>query len=409
MNPTRPESAPLTPAWLVIAGGTCAALHVGKLAPALPALQQSLGLTLVEAGFALSLVQLAGVTLAIVFGGLADRLGGRRSMVAGLVLLGLASAAGGWVQGGTGLLAWRAVEGLGFLMAVLPAPGLVRRLVPPQRLSAMLGVWGGYMPVGTAAALLLGPLAITLAGWRPWWELLALLTLVMAAAVWRGVPPDPPAAGATGVAVAGLASRVQQTLRAPGPWLVALCFAVYSSQWLAVIGFLPTIYAAAGVPASIAGPLTALAALVNLLGNLAGGQLGQRGVPPTRVLMAGYAVMALAALAAFGSVGGSGLPPAGRWAAVLVFSGVGGLVPSTLFALAVRVAPGDTTVASTVGWMQQWSALGQMLGPPAVAWLASAAGGWQLTGVATAACSLVGIGLSVLLGRRLAVRPGGPA
>lgn len=400
-----PHTRGPAPAWLVIAGGTCAALHVGKLAPALPALQQGLGLTLVQAGFALSLVQLAGVALAIVLGGLADRLGARRSMVGGLVLLGLASAAGGAVQGGTGLLAWRAVEGLGFLMAVLPAPGLLRRLVPPQRLSAVLGVWGGYMPVGTAAALLLGPLAIGLAGWRPWWALLAVLTLAVAAAVWRGVPADVPAAQATGGTDSGLAGRVRQTLAAPGPWLVALCFAVYSSQWLAVIGFLPSIYAAAGVSAAVAAPLTAVAALVNLLGNLAGGQLGQRGVAPLRVLRLGYAVMALAALAAFGTLDGKGLPPAARWAAVLVFSAVGGLVPSTLFALAVRVAPSESTIASTVGWMQQWSALGQMLGPPAVAWVAAAAGGWQLTGLATGACSLAGIALSVMLARVLARRP----
>lgn len=399
---TPPGSA--TPALLVIGAGVCAALHVGKLAPALPALQQALGLSLVQAGFALSLVQLAGVTLALAFGGLADTLGARRSMVLGLLLLGLSSAAGGAAQGAGALLGWRALEGLGFLMVVLPAPGLVRRLVPAQRLSAMLGLWGGYMPVGTALALLVGPLAIAAAGWRPWWWILSVLTLVMGAALWRGVPADRAAGTASST---GWASRVRQTLAAPGPWLVALCFAVYSSQWLAVVGFLPSIYAAAGMAAATAAPLTALAALVNLLGNLAAGQLGQRGVAPTRVLAAGYVTMALATLAAFGSVDGQGLSPALRYAAVLLFSGVGGLVPATLFALAVRVAPSEGTIAGTVGWMQQWSALGQMLGPPAVAWLAGAAGGWQLTWVATGACSLAGLVLSGLLARRL--RLGAPA
>ena len=45
------------PALLVVLGGVSAALHVGKLAPALPVLAQSLGVTLVQAGFLLSLVQ----------------------------------------------------------------------------------------------------------------------------------------------------------------------------------------------------------------------------------------------------------------------------------------------------------------------------------------------------------------
>ena len=47
-------------AWIVLAAGVSAALHVGKLPPAIGALQASLGITLVQAGFLLSLVQLAG-------------------------------------------------------------------------------------------------------------------------------------------------------------------------------------------------------------------------------------------------------------------------------------------------------------------------------------------------------------
>ena len=49
------------PALLVILAGVVAALHVGKLPPAIPVLQEALGLTLVQAGFLLSLVQLAGM------------------------------------------------------------------------------------------------------------------------------------------------------------------------------------------------------------------------------------------------------------------------------------------------------------------------------------------------------------
>ena len=67
----------------------------------------------------------------------------------------------------------RAAEGFGFLLVVLPAPGLVRSLVrslvDPRRVSAMMGVWGAYMPLATALALRFGPLAIAAIGWRAWW------------------------------------------------------------------------------------------------------------------------------------------------------------------------------------------------------------------------------------------------
>ena len=209
-------------------------------------------------------------------------------------------------------------------------------------------------------------------------------------------------ATAQGATPPGWLSPLRLTLSAPGPWLVAASFAMYSGQWLAVVGFLPTIYAQAGLAPTLNGLLTALAAAVNMLGNIAAGRLLQRGVAAERLLVTGFLTMALAAAAAFaGSGEGGGLPPLLRYAAVLLFSGFGGLIPATLFALALRVAPAQAAVSTTIGWVQQWSALGQFGGPPLVAWMASQAGGWHLTWLATGACSAVGLVLVALLTRRL--------
>ena len=41
----------LPPAWLVVLSGVVIAMHVGKMPPAIPVLQQALGVTLVQAGF----------------------------------------------------------------------------------------------------------------------------------------------------------------------------------------------------------------------------------------------------------------------------------------------------------------------------------------------------------------------
>ncbi|HSM21172.1 MAG TPA: MFS transporter, partial [Rubrivivax sp.] len=198
-----------------------------------------------------------------------------------------------------------------------------------------------------------------------------------------------------------LASRLRLTLAAPGPWLVAVTFAMYSGQWLAVIGFLPAIYAQAGVAGGATAVLTALAAAANIAGNVGSGRLLQRGVPASRLLTAGFATMALAAVAAFAGGADGGLPGWLKYGAVLCFSGVGGLIPATLFGLALRLAPGPATLSTTVGWVQQWSALGQFAGPPAVAWVASQAGGWQWTWLVTAACSALGLLLTAAIARRL--------
>jgi MFS family permease len=392
----RGSSPALRGAWLVVAAGGVAALQVGKLPPALPALQAELGLSLVQSGFLLSMVQLAGLSLAVFMGLLADGMGLKRSMVRGLVLLALASGAGGLATSVQVLLVLRAIEGLGFLLVALPAPALIRRLVPPQQLAGMLGVWGAYMPTGTALALLAGPLFIPAWGWSAWWWLFALVSLGMATWVARVIPADSPAPVQTG---AGIWMRLQRTLCARGPWLVAACFGLYSGQWLAVVGFLPSIYAAAGVGGALLGVLTALAAAVNMLGNMASGRLLQRGWLPRSTLCLGFGAMALGSTLAFAPFT-EGAPWL-RFAGVLLFSGVGGLVPGTLFSLAVRLAPGEQQVAATVGWVQQLSALGQFIGPPAAAALAARAGGWQLTPLLTVGCCVGGVVLAVLLQGKL--------
>jgi MFS family permease len=94
------------------------------------------------------------------------------------------------------------------------------------------------------------------------------------------------------------------------------------------------------------------------------------------------------------------------YAGVLLFSSCGGLVPGTLFSLAVRLAPNERNVSTTVGWMQQSSAAGQFAGPPLVAWLASQVGGWQWTWLATGLCCVLGGVLSLLIARTLSEQRG---
>ncbi|MDP3310253.1 MAG: MFS transporter, partial [Polaromonas sp.] len=101
------------PAACVIAAGVVAALHVAKLPPALPVLQQAMGVSLLQAGFLLSLVQLAGMVLGLPAGLLIQRWGPRRSVLTGLLILAGASALGGAAHSTATLLVSRALEGLG--------------------------------------------------------------------------------------------------------------------------------------------------------------------------------------------------------------------------------------------------------------------------------------------------------
>ena len=174
---------------------------------------------------------------------------------------------------------------------------------------------------------------------------------------------------------------------------------MYSGQWLAVVGFLPSIYTQAGLAGITLGVLTAIAAAVNMVGNMSSGRLLQRGLHPSVLLSLGFGAMALGSYLAFSNL--TSAAPWVRYAGVLLFSACGGLVPGTLFSLAVRLAPHERNVSTTVGWMQQGSAAGQFAGPPAVAWLASQVGGWQWTWAATGLCCVGGWVLSYLIAKAL--------
>jgi hypothetical protein len=126
----------------------------------------------------------------------------------------------------------------------------------------------------------------------------------------------------------------------------------------------------------------------------------EKGVRPLTLLRAGFMTMAAGALLAFMPQIDARL----QYAAVLGFSAVGGLIPATLFSLSVQLAPTPSTVSGTVGWMQQWSAIGQFTGPPLVAWVAMQAGGWHLTGIVSVACCTLGLLLARSIAQALLAR-----
>jgi CP family cyanate transporter-like MFS transporter len=389
---------------LVIIAGVSAALHVGKLPPALVLLRETFGMSLLEAGFLLSNVQFAGMALGLLAGTLADSWGLRRTMVAGLLLMGAASFAGGLAEGAGLMLVARLVEGVGLLFVATPAPALLRALVPPVRLASTLGLWGTYMPTGFALALMLGPYQVQWLGWRSWWNVLGAISFMMAIVISRIAPVKPPDVGLR-QSVPGVRPpaqgeftrwrrRAMSTLGSSGCWLIALSFAMYSAQWLAVVGFLPSIYAERGLAGPLAGALTAVVALANMVGNLAAGQLLQRGRPAWFLLGAGFLAMGILSIAGFAN---SGAGASARYFAVLLFSGFGGLIPGTLFSLAVRMAPSEDTISTSAGWMQQLSALGQFSGPPLAATIAGISSGWQNTWILCTSCCGVGLLLAHLI------------
>lgn len=385
-------------AWLaVLAAGIAAAMHIWKLPAALAGIQADLGTTLVQAGLLLGIIQLASVV-----GGLATAVGGelaglRRLLITGLVLLSAASLLGAAAPTTELLMASRTLEGAGFLLAVVVAPALIRKVTPAQRLNVALASWGAFQGVATMIGLAAGALFLQAAGWREWWLVMAVLTLLPVPLLLRRVPRDVPPADA------GLRSalrRVGRTVATRPPWIIGGVFACYTAQWMAVLGFLPSIYRSAGLEGPLPGILSAAVGGVNAIGALSAGPLIQRGLSERKIIFWTFLAMSAASVAAFvvgwENIGNGTLL---QFILIAVFSAVGGLIPAAVTRYSVRIAPADGSVTAVLGLTQQIFNVGNFLGPMLFALLAATTGGWDTTWWLTCGLSILGMALLALLGR----------
>lgn len=394
-------------AWLaVLAAGIAAAMHIWKLPAALADIQADLGTTLLQAGLLLGIIQLASLV-----GGLATAVGGemaglRRLLITGLVLLSAASLLGALAPSTGFLMAARTLEGVGFLLAVVVAPALIRKVAPPQRLNIALTSWATFHGMATLVGLSAGAVFLQAAGWREWWLVMAAVTLLPVPLLLRKVPRDVPAADA---GLRPALRRVRRTVATGKPWITGLVFACYTAQWMAVLGFLPSIYRSAGLDGPWPGILSAVVGGVNALGAVSAGPLIQRGLSERVIVFWTFLAMSAASVATFAvDWAAHGNAVVIQFILIAVFSAVGGLIPAALTRYSVHIAPVDGSVTAVLGLTQQIFNVGNVLGPMLFALLATSTGGWDTTWWLTCGLSALGMVLLAFLGRAGAALPGVP-
>jgi predicted MFS family arabinose efflux permease len=378
-----------------IAAGIAVAFQVGKMPAALPLLRADLGLSAVEAGWAISIFNGVTCVLGLAAGALSDALGARRLILGGLILTAAASIAGGFAESGAMLLATRLAEGLGALTVFVSAPVVILRAVTVRDMRFAFGLWSAYMPTGHSLLVLVSPLLLALADWRGLWWIVALLLLSCAAgfaALSRPIA-DPPFRGAP--ALARLRGDATAVVQSRGPWLLAFCFLTYTANFLALVSFLPTFLVEGGHMAL--GPAAVVTAIVifgNALGNVLGGWLLQRGAPRWLLIAAASLIMGITAVLVYADA----IPDASRIALALAFSFFGGLLPASVLGGVPVHSPSPALVASTSGLILQCTNLGMLLAPPAFAALA-AGYGWSTAPLMIAASAAAGVACAIWLGR----------
>ena len=134
---------------------------------ALPSIARSLGTGVSGMQWVADAYSLTFAALLMSAGSWADRLGGRRVLLAGLALFTAASVGCGLAGTVWLLIAARAVQGIGAALLVPSSLSLVQAVYadPVQRARAV-GVWGGVGGVAASAGPVIGGLLVSALGWR---------------------------------------------------------------------------------------------------------------------------------------------------------------------------------------------------------------------------------------------------
>jgi len=393
---SEPERTPWGQVFLLVGAGVVAAFQVGKTPPVLPVIRTELGMSLFLAGCLLSSFSITGLFFGSITGAVADTFGHRRFILCGLFCQAAASLAGSLSPGPGLLLMTRVVEGFGFLMIVVAAPALIFQITRIHDLRLSLSLWSCYVPAGVAAIMLLTPLLTTRFGWRGLWQANSLLLAAYAFCVIKTTNGLTVRQVRRPLRWKPLFRDILTTSSSKGPLILSAIFATYALQWLTVMGFLPTLliedHALSQARASV---LTAVMVAMNIPGNLMGGLFLHRGFHPWRLIAVASFIIGLCSLAIYSPH----LHFVTRYAACLLFSFIGGLVPASLLSRAPVHAPSPDLVASTNGLLIQGSQFGQVLGPPALGLIVATTGGWQAAPWLLGGAAATGIVLSGLLAK----------
>ena len=368
-GPTAVEGVRTVTSWpavlSLIGAGVAAALQIGKGSAALPVLQDEFGLSSTGAAWFLSVVSAIGAGTGALLGWFGQALGFRRQVQLGLMTIVLMNLAGAAAGSAGWLLAARIGEGLGFVLVVLAAPALLPAVSAPDQRRLVIGTWGIYMPLGAGVATLLVPTAITVLGWRGAWLVDAAITACVLLAVTRWVPSTP---ARRPQGLGGLLRAV----RSPGIMCLAIGFAFYAGQYLAVVGLLPTMLVEGGLSLAAAGVVTGFVFLANVPANLLGAFLLHRGVRPWVLIVCGAGWIALTVW----GIHDPALPLSARVASVVAFSLIVGIVPAAAFSGVTAMSAGTASAGAAVGLLVQGSSVGQLLGPPLVVGVGAAVDSW---------------------------------
>ncbi|MCW4151766.1 MFS transporter [Halomonas sp. 18H] len=386
--PARSSLHPVSFMLLMVLVGLNLRPALSSLAPLLPRVEASTGISNVGIGALTTLPVLCLGLFAPLAPWLSNRLGAERSLSAALLVLATGLALRGlatpfWLFAGTLLVG----AGIGVVGSLLPA--FVKRELP-RAADLTTGVYTMALCLGGALGAGLSiPMAEALGSWSlalMSWSALAIAALI---AWWRMMPQ--PSTPGTRPAITG---NTRELMRQPLAWHVMLLMGAQSSLAYIVFGWLPSLLIERGYDAAQAGWMMAASVMVQLFAALAAPWIARLGRDQRPVLLLTLSMVA----------GGLSLllvgPIEWRWAGVLLLGlGQGGGFSMALTLIVLRTA--DSRLAGKLsGLVQGGGYTLAALGPLAVGVMRDFELGLPIINLALLSIAVLAAGFAWLAGRQ---------
>jgi EmrB/QacA subfamily drug resistance transporter len=155
---------------------------------ALPALQSSLGATMLDVQWVVEAYALFLSALMLTGGALGDRFGRKRIYAIGVALFALASIGCGFAPGIPELIGARGVQGIGAALLVPGSLAIISASFPEEERGKAIGTWSGFTAITMAIGPLVGGALIEHVSWRAIFFLNVPLAALVLYLVFRHVP-----------------------------------------------------------------------------------------------------------------------------------------------------------------------------------------------------------------------------
>jgi EmrB/QacA subfamily drug resistance transporter len=165
-------------------GMLLATVNSGTLIIALPDLERALGVSILSLVWVILAYMIASTVLVLFAGRLSDLFGRKRAYVAGFVVFGLASLGAGFASGGTELIVWRVLQGVGAAFLFANSAALVTDAFPREQLGLAMGTNTMVAAIGLVIGPVLGGALVALSWhWVFWFN----VPFALLGSLWAGL------------------------------------------------------------------------------------------------------------------------------------------------------------------------------------------------------------------------------